>query len=156
MEWSIVPFSMCTPPPCTFRPSALLCQTRQRESFMRYNNLEKFLSSIEQGKLCTGCCITCTDPAITEIAAEAGFDFCWIDGEHGVMDRNTAMSDNIWLTFYVLDHSSCFFPCRNYVGCIRCKPIPLERDYLFCLPYFFLLKKKTPLRLSLFILYIIS
>lgn len=58
---------------------------------MRYNNLEKFLSSIEQGKLCTGCCITCTDPAITEIAAEAGFDFCWIDGEHGVMDRNTAM-----------------------------------------------------------------
>ena len=58
---------------------------------MRYNNLEKFLNSIKQGKLCTGCCITCTDPAITEIAAEAGFDFCWIDGEHGVMDRNTAM-----------------------------------------------------------------
>ena len=55
---------------------------------MRYNNLEKFLKSIEEGKLCTGCCITFTDPAVTEIAAEAGFDFCWIDGEHGEMDRN--------------------------------------------------------------------
>ena len=58
---------------------------------MRYNNLEKFQESIKNGKLCIGCCITFTDPAITEIAAEAGFDFCWIDGEHGVLDRNTAM-----------------------------------------------------------------
>ena len=58
---------------------------------MRYNNLEKFLSSIKNGKLCTGCCITFTDPAVTEIAAEAGFDFCWIDGEHGILDRQTAM-----------------------------------------------------------------
>jgi 2-keto-3-deoxy-L-rhamnonate aldolase RhmA len=58
---------------------------------MRYNNLEKFLKSIEEGKLCTGCCITFGDPTVTEIAAEAGFDFCWIDGEHGVLDRTTAM-----------------------------------------------------------------
>lgn len=58
---------------------------------MRYNNLEKFLSTIAQGEICTGCCITFTDPAITEIAAEAGFDFCWIDGEHGILDRQTAM-----------------------------------------------------------------
>lgn len=58
---------------------------------MRYNNLELFLNSIKAGKLCTGCCITFTDPAVTEIAAEAGFDFCWIDGEHGILDRATAM-----------------------------------------------------------------
>ena len=58
---------------------------------MRYNNLEKFLDSVTQGKLCTGCCITFSDPAVTEIAAEAGFDFCWIDGEHGILDRTTAM-----------------------------------------------------------------
>lgn len=25
------------------------------------------------------------------VPAEAGFDFCWIDGEHGEMDRNTAL-----------------------------------------------------------------
>ena len=60
------------------------------EADMRYNNLEKFLDSIRKGKLCTGCCITFTDPAVTEIAAESGFDFCWIDGEHGILDRNTA------------------------------------------------------------------
>ena len=59
--------------------------------FMRYNNLDKFLASVKAGKLCKGCVITFTDPAVTEISAEAGFDFCWIDGEHGVMDRQTAM-----------------------------------------------------------------
>ncbi|MBQ8756296.1 MAG: 4-hydroxy-3-methylbut-2-en-1-yl diphosphate synthase [Lentisphaeria bacterium] len=58
---------------------------------MRYNNLDKFLSSVKAGKLCKGCVITFTDPTVTEISAEAGFDFCWIDGEHGVMDRQTAM-----------------------------------------------------------------
>ena len=59
--------------------------------FMQYNNLDKFLASVKAGKLCKGCVITFTDPAVTEISAEAGFDFCWIDGEHGVMDRQTAM-----------------------------------------------------------------
>lgn len=58
---------------------------------MRYNNLEKFRESIRNGKLCKGCVVTFSDPAVTEIAAEAGFDFCWIDGEHGILDRNTAM-----------------------------------------------------------------
>jgi len=58
---------------------------------MQYNQFETFLNSIRAGKLCVGCCITFTDPAVTEIAAEAGFDFCWIDGEHGVLDRATAM-----------------------------------------------------------------
>ena len=63
----------------------------KKGAFMRYNNLEVFLDSIEKGKICIGCCITFTDPAVTEIAAEAGFDFCWIDGEHGILDRQTAM-----------------------------------------------------------------
>lgn len=58
---------------------------------MRYNNLEKFLASIKTGKLCKGCVITFTDPSVTELSAEAGFDFCWIDGEHGELDRKTAM-----------------------------------------------------------------
>ena len=58
---------------------------------MRYNNLEKFLASVKSGKLCKGCVVTFTDPTVTEISAEAGFDFCWIDGEHGVLDRQTAM-----------------------------------------------------------------
>ena len=58
---------------------------------MIYNNLDKFKKSIKNGKLCKGCVITFSDPAVTEIAAEAGFDFCWIDGEHGILDRTTAM-----------------------------------------------------------------
>lgn len=57
---------------------------------MRYNNLEKFLKKIRKGKICSGCVITLADPLITEAAAEAGFDFCWIDGEHGIIDRQTA------------------------------------------------------------------
>lgn len=57
---------------------------------MRYNNLEKFLNSIKEGKLCTGCVITLADPIVTEAAAESGFDFCWIDGEHGIIDRAAA------------------------------------------------------------------
>ena len=58
---------------------------------MVYNNLEDFLCKLKKGKLLTGCCITFSDPAVTEVAAECGFDFCWIDGEHGVLDRQTAM-----------------------------------------------------------------
>lgn len=32
-----------------------------------------------------------SDPLVTEIVAAAGFDFVFIDGEHGEIDRNTAM-----------------------------------------------------------------
>lgn len=58
---------------------------------MKYNSFETFMESVHSGKICFGCCVTFTDPAVTEMAAEAGFDFCWIDGEHGELDRNTAM-----------------------------------------------------------------
>lgn len=58
---------------------------------MRQNNLENFLESVRSGRTAYGCCITSSDEALTEIACAAGFDFVWIDGEHGQMDRNTAM-----------------------------------------------------------------
>ena len=58
---------------------------------MFYNSLEHFLTKIRHGEVPLGCVVTFTDPAVTEIAAESGFDFCWIDGEHGVLDRQTAM-----------------------------------------------------------------
>ena len=57
---------------------------------MKINNLEKFLAKTARGELALGCCITYADPAVTETACAAGFDFVWIDGEHGQMDRNTA------------------------------------------------------------------
>lgn len=58
---------------------------------MKINNLEKFLSKIDGGEIPLGCCITFTDPAVTELACEAGFDFVWIDGEHGEFGRREAM-----------------------------------------------------------------
>jgi len=58
---------------------------------MFYDNLEIFLEKLKEGRILTGSVTTFTDPAVTEIAAESGFDFCWIDGEHGILDRNTAM-----------------------------------------------------------------
>ena len=58
---------------------------------MKINNLEKFLAKIGRGETPLGCCITFTDPAVTELACEAGFDFVWIDGEHGEFDRTGAM-----------------------------------------------------------------
>ena len=41
-------------------------------------------------KNATGVVVTMSDPAAVEIAAAAGVDFVWIDGEHGVIDRATA------------------------------------------------------------------
>lgn len=58
---------------------------------MDYNNLQTFLERLKQGKILKGAVVTFSDPAVTEMVAEAGFDFCWIDGEHGVLDRQTAM-----------------------------------------------------------------
>ncbi|MCQ2388453.1 MAG: aldolase/citrate lyase family protein [Kiritimatiellae bacterium] len=43
-----------------------------------------------RGERPLGCCTTFTDPRVAELAREAGFDFVWIDGEHGEYDRATA------------------------------------------------------------------
>lgn len=58
---------------------------------MELNGLEHFLRKIRQGQMLLGCCITLDDPAVSEIAAEAGMDFCWIDCEHGILDRRAVM-----------------------------------------------------------------
>ncbi len=59
---------------------------------MKINNLEKFLAKVRGGEPAIGAVVTFTDAAVTELVADAGFDFVWIDGEHGVMDRATAMA----------------------------------------------------------------
>ena len=59
---------------------------------MEINNLEKFLEKVRGGKLALGAVTTFADPAVTELTAMAGFDFVWIDGEHGEMDRVNAMA----------------------------------------------------------------
>ena len=58
---------------------------------MKINNLEKFLAKVHRGEMPLGAVTTFSDPAVTEVVCEAGFDFVWIDGEHGEMDRVNAM-----------------------------------------------------------------
>ncbi|MBO4632691.1 MAG: 4-hydroxy-3-methylbut-2-en-1-yl diphosphate synthase [Lentisphaeria bacterium] len=52
-------------------------------SIQQLNHLKDFKSKIAAGKICQGLVIQLTDPVIGEIAGEAGFDFTWIDAEHG-------------------------------------------------------------------------
>lgn len=49
---------------------------------MQINNLEKFQSVVKSGQIAKGMVITLNDPAISELAADAGFDFVWLDMEH--------------------------------------------------------------------------
>lgn len=58
---------------------------------MDINNLEKFLQKIKEGKCPIGAIVLSSDPAVTELVAEVGFDFVFIDGEHGQIDRHEAM-----------------------------------------------------------------
>ena len=58
---------------------------------MTTNNLEKFRAKLAAGKFCLGASVSVADASVTELACEAGFDFVFIDGEHGDIDRKTAM-----------------------------------------------------------------
>jgi len=58
---------------------------------MKINGLEEFLAKIRAGRTALGAVVTFADSAVTELTCEAGFDFVWIDGEHGEMDRVVAM-----------------------------------------------------------------
>ena len=50
------------------------------------NNSDLFRKRIRSGKICVGMAITFNDPAVSELAAEAGYDFTWIDMEHSPLD----------------------------------------------------------------------
>lgn len=56
---------------------------------MKVNNLEKFRAKLDNGVLCLGMVIWMTDPTVSEIAGDAGFDFSWIDTEHGALNIET-------------------------------------------------------------------
>ena len=58
---------------------------------MKVNNLEIFLEKIRAGKIPLGPAITFADDAVTELACASGFDFVWVDGEHGQFGREAAM-----------------------------------------------------------------
>jgi 2-keto-3-deoxy-L-rhamnonate aldolase RhmA len=54
------------------------------------NNREKFLNTIATGRVCMGSVVSLADPAISELIAEAGYDFTWIDLEHTSLNVQSA------------------------------------------------------------------
>jgi 2-dehydro-3-deoxyglucarate aldolase/4-hydroxy-2-oxoheptanedioate aldolase len=51
------------------------------------NHLARITEKITKKELVIGTHIATADPVASEIVCTAGFDFVWIDGEHGAMDR---------------------------------------------------------------------
>ena len=49
---------------------------------MDVNNFEKFIAKVASGKCASGFVVTLTDPAVSELIGDAGFDFTWLDMEH--------------------------------------------------------------------------
>ena len=50
------------------------------------NNIERIRQQLTTGKLAIGTGITFSDSAVSELSAEAGYDFTWIDTEHAPFD----------------------------------------------------------------------
>ena len=55
------------------------------------SNLDKFIDKIKAGTLCKGLVITLNDLTVSELAAEAGYDFTWIDMEHAPVTIESAL-----------------------------------------------------------------
>jgi 2-dehydro-3-deoxyglucarate aldolase/4-hydroxy-2-oxoheptanedioate aldolase len=60
------------------------------DGIMEVNNLERFKESAKE-KLCLGMVITLSDPAVSELAGDAGWDFTWIDMEHAPLTIETTL-----------------------------------------------------------------
>ena len=58
---------------------------------MSISNYDKFMEKIKAGKLCKGLVITLNDLTVSELAAEAGYDFTWIDMEHAPITIESAL-----------------------------------------------------------------
>lgn len=55
------------------------------------SNYDKFMDKIKAGKLCKGIVITLNDLTVSELAAEAGYDFTWIDMEHAPLTLESTL-----------------------------------------------------------------
>ena len=53
---------------------------------------DAFRARIRAGGVCVGTGISFSDPAVAELCADAGFDFVWIDMEHGPIGIETALT----------------------------------------------------------------
>ena len=55
------------------------------------NHIEPLRARLESGEVAIGTAVTFADAAISELSAEAGYDFVWIDTEHAPFDLNTVL-----------------------------------------------------------------
>jgi 2-keto-3-deoxy-L-rhamnonate aldolase RhmA len=55
------------------------------------NNIEVIRQRLEAGEVVLGMGVTFSDPAISELIAEAGYDFSWLDMEHAPLDHQTVL-----------------------------------------------------------------
>ena len=59
---------------------------------MNINNVEQFRRRMTAGEVLIGMGVTFSDPAVCELIAEAGYDFSWIDMEHGAIGIESAQA----------------------------------------------------------------
>jgi len=52
------------------------------------NNLKKISDKIKRREIAFGTVVSLNDPEISDILCSCGFDFIWIDSEHGPLDKN--------------------------------------------------------------------
>ena len=52
-----------------------------------WNGAKILREKLQSGRFVTGFASTLSDPAVSEMAACAGYDFVFVDGEHPPMDR---------------------------------------------------------------------
>ncbi len=55
------------------------------------NNADRFRQRLREGKICVGTSVQLTDPLVSELAAEAGNDFIWIEMEHSHLDLRAVL-----------------------------------------------------------------
>lgn len=56
------------------------------------NGAERIRQKIKEGKLVKGFFLTMADPAVSEMAGYAGYDYVWIDGEHSPLGRQDILN----------------------------------------------------------------
>lgn len=56
------------------------------------NHVDKFREKIKNKQTCVGAYVSFVDSAVSELFAEIGYDFTWVDMEHGPMTIETALT----------------------------------------------------------------
>ena len=56
------------------------------------NNAERLRRRLESRQACIGICLGLTDPHVSEMMGDIGYDFTWVDMEHGALSIETGLA----------------------------------------------------------------